>query len=616
MTSSRVSQFSAALAGVVLAWVFVSDAQAVDGRPGDSLAQSEAPTPRRLLPRTPVAPESPTDTTSAPAENQPASETRLGIEVNRLDGPDPQDFGTIDASSGGFERTVWGDAKVSFVAHLTGQLPRAIASPTIRDLLRRLFLSAAQPPVQDAQPPVQDAETAQINLAALRVSQLQGMGLLGSAAALLDAVPSANTDPQLRRLRVENLLMRNDVSEACLETRRPEISLAERFWQYLLVFCHAAEGNFAEASLGAGLLSEGAEPVDPVFMQLIDGFVGGETPKIDTLGTPTILLMAMFRHAKLPFPVESLESAPPPLLATVALSPETDLDTRLAAAEKAVLYGAMTTERLTSIYAAAPFSGEDLDTALSTAEAARSPRGRALLFQAAAGQNVPTARAEVLQKALDFAAEDGAYQLSIKLYRVMLESMEASVELSWFAADAARALSALGREDLARPWMNGLRYESVRSPAAKQMLDSMWVLATLARSPDESGRAFGTLADWRKAVLTIDPDPANRRIKEGMALLDIYGYPVDPEQWIAALSAFDSQPTNLPDYAYRVALDRAAAAGRVGETILLASIIFGREGPAAIGPIVLKDIVAALRSVGLEKEAHALIVEAAVGKGI
>jgi len=609
MTSSRVSQFSAALAGVALTWVLVSDAQAVDGRPGGTLAQSETPSPRRLLPRTLVAPESPADTTSVPTENQPVPEIRLGIEVNRLERPDPQDFGTIDVSSGGFERTVWGGAKASFVAHLTGQLPPAIASPTLRDLLRRLLLTAAQPPVQDE-------ETSEFNLAALRVSQLQSMGLLGSAAALLDAAPSANTDPRLRRLRVENLLLRNDVSEACLETRRPGISVAERFWQYLLVFCHAAEGNLAEASLGAGLMSEGAEPVDPVFMQLIDGFVDGETPKIDTLGTPTILLMAMFRHAKIPFPIESLEKAPPPLLATVALSPETDLDTRLAAAEKAVLYGAMSTERLTSIYAAAPFSGEDLDTALSTAQAVRSPRGRALLFQAAAGQNVPTARAEVLQKALNFAAEDGAYPLSISLYRVMLESMVSSVELSWFAADAARALSALGRDDLARPWMSGLRYESVRSPAAKQLLDSMWVLATLAKPPDASGRAFGTLADWRNAVSVIEPDPANRRIKEGMALLEIYGYSIDPEQWIAALSEFDSQPANLPDYAYRVALDRAATAGRVGETILLASVIIGREGSAVLAPTVLKDVVEALRSIGLEKEAHALIVEAAVGKGI
>jgi hypothetical protein len=550
----------------------------------------------------PVAPESPGDTTSAP-------EIRLGIEVNRLEKPDSQDFGTIDVSSGGFERTVWGDAKASFVAHLTGQLPPAIASPTVRDMLRRLFLTAALPPVQMN-------ETAEINLAALRISQLQGMGLLGSAAALLDSAPNANSDPQLRRLRAENLLIRNDVSEACMETRRPGISLAERFWQYLLVFCHAAEGDLAEASLGAGLLSEGVEPVDPVFMQLIDGFVSGEMPKIDTLGTPTILLMAMFRHAKLGFPVESLKIASSPLLAMVALSPETDLDTRLAAAEKAVLYGAMTTERLTSLYGTASFASEELDTALSTAQTARSPRGRALLFLAAAGQNVPTARAEVLQKALDFAAEDGAYPLSIKLYRVMLESMESSVELSWFAADAARALSALGRDDLARPWMNGLRYESVRNPAAKHMLDSMWVLATLAKSPDETGRPFGTLGDWRKAILTIDPNPANRRIKEGMALLDIYGHPVAAEHWIAALTAFDSQSSNLPDYAYRVALNRAAAAGRVGETILLTSIIVGREGPGVIGLMVLKNIVGALRSVGLEKEAYALIVEAAVAKGI
>ncbi len=604
MTNSRVSRLSAALAGA-----FVTGVLAADGGPGGPLAQSETPTPRRLLPRVLVAPESPAESTPAPVERQPVPEIRQGIEVNPLQGPDPQDFGTIDAASGGFARALWGDTTAAFAAHLMGQLPRAIASPTVRDLLRRLMLTTALPPVQV------EGKVA-TNLAALRVSQLQNMGLLGSAAALLDAAPNLHADPMLRLLHVENLLMRNDVAEACQEIRRPGIDLADRFWQHLLVFCHAAENNIAEASLGASLLSESSEPVDPVFMQLIDGFVGGETPIIDTVDQPTLLLLAMLRHANLPIPATSLENTAPPLLAMVAASPESDLDLRLAAAEKAVLYGAMTTDRLTSIYAGAPFSGEALGTALSTAQAARSPRGRALLFQAAAGQTVPTARAEVLQKALDFAAEDGVYPLSIRLYRTMLEAMVSSVELSWFAADAARALSALGRADLARPWMNGLRYQSVRDPAAKQALDSLWVMATLAKAPDAPERSFGSLEDWRKAVAAVEPEPSNMRIKDGMALLEIYGLPIESAQWAAALATFETRLTQLPDYAYRVFLGRAAEAGRFGETILLASIIIGQDGPAALGPAVLKDVVGALRSVGLEKEAHALIVEAAVGKRI
>ncbi len=253
---------------------------------------------------------------------------------------------------------------------------------------------------------------------------------------------------------------------------------------------------------------------------------------------------------------------------------------------------------------------------MSTAQAARSPRGRALLFQAASGQNVPTARAEVLQKALDFAAEDGVYLQSIRLYRVMLESMVPSVELSWFAADAVRALSALGRSDLARPWVNGLRYQSVRDPAAKHALDSLWAMATIAGAPDELPVAAGSFEDWRAAIAAVSPEPSNTRIKDGVALLEIAGHQIEAAQWAAALTGFQPITARLPDYAYRAALRRASSSGRLAETVLLSVIVGGGEGVRAMDVSVLAEIVEALRAAGLEAEARTLILEAAVGKGI
>lgn len=604
MINFRASQFMAALAGVALMGTVAFATPAAEVRPRILQAQTEAPAPRRLLPRRPVTPESPPPQ-NAPSGGDRLPESRTGIEVNPLRGLDPQEFGVLNAATDGFTRDMWAGTSAALVAHLFDQLPGAIASPSIRDLLRRALLTAAMPP---------EPEAPTVNLAARRVSQLQSMGLLGSASSLLAVAPRRESDAALRLLHVENLLIRNEVVSACAETRRPGNDLAKAAWQQLLIFCHAAEKNFSEASLGAGLLSESADPVDPLFLLLIDSLVSDEVPVVETVDRPTPLLLAMLAHAKVPFPAGSLEAVPPALLAMIAASPETDLDVRLAAAERAVRYGAMTTDRLSKLYAGAPFSGEDLDSALSTAQAARSPRGRALLFQAASGQNVPTARAEVLQRALDFAMEDGLYPLSIRLYRAMLETMTPSVELSWFAADAVRALSALGRADLARPWMNGLRYQSVRDPAAKQALQSLWAIATLAATPETAGGVIGSLEEWRGAVSAEPPQPAHSRIKAAMALLEFRGHAIEAAQWRTALATFESGTAQLPDYAYRLALDRASAAGRLGETILLVAVIAGGTETLDLG--VLQGVVTALRAVGLEKPAQALILEAAVGRRI
>lgn len=606
MINFRASQLAAALS----VWILIGlpAAEAAGPSTSPTLAQNEAPTPRRLLPRKELAPE-PDSAPPAPQESPAPAEVRSGIQINPLEGPDPQDFGTIEAASGGLARTMWAGTSAATAAHLIGQLPKAVVSPTARDLIRRAMLTAAVPPAQNRAGDV-------VGLAALRVGQLQAMGLLGSASELLQAAPEREKDAGLRRLQIENFLIRGELRAVCDETRRPGIDLTDRYWQHVLIFCQILEDNLDEASFGASLLAESGEPVDPLFMALIDGFVSGQMPTVDTVEKPTPLLLSMLRHGGVPFPESLVDTASPPLLAMIANGTETDLDLRFAAAEAAVRFGAMTRDRLIRIYADAPFSGEDLDSALSTAEAARSPRGRALLYQAASGHTVPTARAEVLQRALDFAAEDGVYPLSIALFGPMIEAMPSSVELSWFAADAARALSALGRIDLARPWINGLRYQSVRDPAARQSLHALWALTTLTTPPETAGPAVGSLGQWREAVMAADADVAGAKIKRGLALLEIDGHPVSNEDWIGALGTFQAAQATVPDFGYRAALTRAAEANRVAETVLLAAIITGRNGAGALDPGILREVTNALRSVGLSAEAHAIVFEAAVEKGI
>ena len=67
-----------------------------------------------------------------------------------------------------------------------------------------------------------------------------------------------------------------------------------------------------------------------------------------------------------------------------------------------------------------------------------------------------------------------------------------------------------------------------------------------------------------------------------------------------SLAFFDIATTNL----------------RVGETILLSLLVLGEAGPAQANPTVLHKVIKSLRNVGLDREARALAVEAAVASGL
>jgi hypothetical protein len=198
----------------------------------------------------------------------------------------------------------------------------------------------------------------------------------------------------------------------------------------------------------------------------------------------------------------------------------------------------------------------------------------------------------------------------------MLQNLPPSGELAWFASDAARALYALGRADLARHWLLALRFEAARNPEAKLAADSIWALAVLAGDLESSHEDADAAKSWRAAVTALAPARARRRIIDAFTMFEASGRFVDETVWRTLLDGIERHATNLPDRAYRAALSAAAEAGRIGETLLLAAIVIGRDGPADTDLMVLGEIVAALRNVGFADEARELVSEAAVQRDI
>jgi len=68
--------------------------------------------------------------------------------------------------------------------------------------------------------------------------------------------------------------------------------------------------------------------------------------------------------------------------------------------------------------------------------------------------------------------------------------------------------------------------------------------------------------------------------------------------------------------ALRHSLHAAASNGRLAETVLLALLGLGAGGPENSGLVTLSETITGLRDVGLDRDAQAIAVEAALAGGL
>jgi len=604
---------------VVPALMAVSSAEAAEPR----VAQEG---PVRLMPRrdwtTPVPPSLPQGqlpgrvpdgVMPAPTEETPPPD----IQVKDLGSIDPEAVGILDASNGGFSSGMWVGTPRSTIRRLIGSIPAEIRSPVMRSLSDRLLLTAAAlPPAEESA----GSEAADPSVLSLRAGRLQAMGLVDRARALIVASPLRSSDPELIRLLVENMLLANDLGGACGEAKREAGSLVSPFWQRVTIFCQILSGENEAAQLGANVLAETPGFDDKAFLTLVDALTQNSRVAIESLPSPDALHLAMLRSANVPVPADAIENAAPDVLRAIGISPNTDLDLRLRAAERAALAGAIGTSRLAQIYMSIEFSEAELNTALSTAANNWTPRGRALLYRAARMQTVPTAKAAVVQKAFELARTDGQLLLLVRLYRDMLKDIPVSADLAWFAGEGAKGLLALGEREAARPWLTLLRERQFRDRDARVARDRLWALAILAGDDRYRIDDGESMKAWLDVLREDEPENtrghAYERAGFALMLMQAIGLPIPETYWQMLLQPPQRSPVLLPPPAFVPALENAVRAGRLGETVLLSILMVGPDGTLGADPAQLRDVISALRSVGLEQEGRALALEAALTNGL
>lgn len=605
----RLARLLVALSLPIVSGGFAAAAERISRADGVGAGQRLAQQgPVRLMPRRGLL-----ESVAEPEKSPPSKEeTPPDIQVEDLGEIDPDAVGVLGTAVGGYGPAMWLGTPRSVIERLLGALSNQMTSPILRSLARRLLLTAAAPP------PPEDAgaKGRAPGIVAIRVERLLAMGLVEDAKKLIGVSPLRRRDPALLRFNAETMLLGNDIGGACAEAKRDPERLLALYWQRLSVFCQAISGNAEGARFGATVLAENPEFDDNAFLALIDRLTGGDAARIESLPAPTPLHLAMLRSANTAAPEDALRNAPPPVLRAIGASPHTELDIRLDAAERAAKVGAITPDRLGEIYMSVAFDNEELTNALTVADEKRTPYGRALLYRAARTQTVPTAKAAVIQKAFELAWAERQIPVVVRLYRKILLDLPVSAELAWFAGDAARGLLALGETGAARPWLTLLQVRQHRDPDARAARDGMWALGIIAGVDGYRVEDRNAMTAWLNVQRSNDSEAAERNLGLALSLLRALGVESPERYWQDLLEPPRRIAVSMPQALYPQALRNAARGGRLGEAVLLILLALRPEAPAASDALLLAEAVAALRAVGLERDARALALEAALAEGI
>lgn len=569
-----------------------------------------------------VAPFDPARPTPLQGPRQPVAPGRLpdgNIEVGQLREIDPSVVGLLDDRTGGLGTSMWGGTPRPRVEMLLPRLPMGTFSPAMQDLSRRLLLTTTAVPAGQAIAP---------SLLGLRVERLMAGGRIAEVNELLRVAAVPVSDPALSRANVDAMLLAGDFGGACAKV--PALMQADPspYWLKTLAFCRALERDAAAVTLATTLLRDQGQVGDEPFFALIAALpAAGGAPAVTSLVDPTPLHLAMLRAANQAVPADAVKGAQPAILRAIATAPKGNATVvpleAIDAAERAEAAGALDTATLAEIYLAVTYADAQIEQALDLAAREQGPRVNALLHQAAQVWNEPSRRAAALQAAWKAARAEGMLGTAARVNLATLRKVTPAPELLGFAPDAMHAALAAGDLELAWSWLDlAVRQASTITPQgantqAIALAAQLWPLLQLADPDSARQRSSSRNANWWQE-LPRSPEGAEADKRAYLyTLFAALDEPLPPAAWEPLLLGGPLARTALaPSAALSNALADAAGNMRMGETVLLTLMMLGDVGPEGADALAVTEAIRALRAIGLDKEARAIAVEAALGHGI
>jgi hypothetical protein len=552
---------------------------------GPAFAQSGVPIPLYPPPNVSAGP----DASPAPPllTSPPASDS--DIQTETLAPIDPSWTGTLGAADRALPRDMWSTTPRGFVATALPLL-QSTNSPVLQELTRRLLLSDAVAP--RGQDPADGP-----SLIDRRVDRVLAFGY-GDGAALVTALPQTNVSEAFDRDTVELRVVAGDLGGACGAVNDRARRYSTPWWNEAIIGCQALTGAYDQASLGLSAMRDQKTDRDPAFETLINAILG-HRGKLDKLPDPSPFRMTLLAAAKLPLPADALANAGPGALAVWATSDKEPIAARLAAGEKAEALGALPPAGLGLIYGAVEFKPDEQGALLKSGKLPDDPRSRAILYDLARTNEPGALRVSALAPLIADARHRGVFIPMARLIAPLVIELQPSPDLQSFAPDAARVLLAAGAYDRAAPWV---------ALAGRAELRVITNFAQIGANENVS------VADAIAALKALDADAASRQADLLVTLAAALNMPLNGIDLAALLRTTHSG--TVPNGVLWLDQQQAAKAGRLGETVLTTILLASAGDHLSAEPIVLAQAVAGLQAVGLDADARALAVEAALDAGI
>lgn len=598
MTNSLSKRFLSGFAASLLGLVFCVGVTVAQDKPRSLVPILKSPT--EAPENQQAVPEKPTSSTFGAPATAIKAETGSGqsvLVVKSLGGLDAASVGTLDASTGGFGPGMWTGTAPERVVTLLTYLPVSSVSPAMQDMLRRLLLTAAVIP-QGLEKPTE--------LLALRLSKLREAGRVLDASALAKKISPSTLTDELVIATVNLQFLQGQNEQACRQVGIEKSGSSDRFWIKADVFCNLIEENFGQAELGAALLEEQGE-TDTLFLDLFDRLAGGKAVISDAELQFLPLHYAMIRHADITVSFEAAKNSGYDIVWALAMQETAQKGQRLRAAYQSLAVGSL---------------GPELSRQLILDKALEKPSGEgdsvaeiAGLYRSIANEKDKEAQAQPLTALWATGFRDGSYLAATQLSTPLLAEIPAASQSDKFEIDAVRLLLAADDMASAAIWERVARRAALRgSPqerlAARKRIDRVDAYMLISDAPG--------IARWNPSTFDaksfVQGDDLERGENVGLLLtvLGVFDQEIPENLWSEALDLGQISHPRYSNLVIEKNLEVAAEAGRIGETIALSLTALGKSGPSSVSLTTLSRVLSSLKKIGLEKEARALALEAAI----
>jgi len=543
----------------------------------------------------------------------------IEVTVTELPKLSPSWIGVLSDQDNGLGWNMWEGTDANFVNMLLELLPVDAPSPAMRSLAKRLLLTNAAIPNEEKEEGLiaisPNGEPIKTNFTdntflSIRFAKLASLGEKVDLFKLYNQVPHDKMVDSLAKGAMYARLISGDTNKACDEIIGISKRTNDISWKKGLIVCHLILGKREDALLNLELFL--AELDDDKFSRLIYSIADGYTiEKFDKGNIYYKILISLMPGEQLDKQRLNLE---PSGLKVVAENNLLTLKVRILSAEKAVSAGVLDSNYLGKLAVKFNFDNTIFARAASESKNMEGYKARALLLIASGSTTSIIERARVLGLLWDNAEKEGLYSAYAAASLPILSTIRPRPDLLWFASSAAKASISSGDYSLASEWLallgKSIDLDFEASGSLLRLLPLIAIAGQELPKPFSNEQATDVWSGLSDSYTRIEKEKIASRL---LVILNAMGIEIKSGTWKEVISPNNILVSeNIPSTAFRYQLHNAAQNNRKGEVVAISLVMLGQDGPSKAGLVALNAVIRALRSVGLDQDARAIAVEAAI----